>query len=145
MTDELVVLRLGLLGILLLFLFVTAMTMRGALRPTAFRPVERRRAERAARLVIIVPGASGMRPGDAIPLFGEMTIGRDDTNGIVIADSSISSEHATVRSTSRGWRVTDLGSTNGTFVNGDKVDGRGLALRSGDSVELGSVVVRFEW
>ncbi len=51
----------------------------------------------------------------------EITIGRDPANQIVIEHPSVSSRHARIRQTGGGVHLTDLGSTNGTYVNDDKV------------------------
>jgi pSer/pThr/pTyr-binding forkhead associated (FHA) protein len=51
----------------------------------------------------------------------EIVIGRDAGNEMVIDHPSVSSRHAKVRQSGRGLFLTDLGSTNGTFVNDDKV------------------------
>src|SRR5688500_650560 len=57
--------------------------------------------------------------GDTWPLVdNEYTIGRDDSNSIPVPDGSISSKHARLLRNERGFWVEDLGSRNGTFVNG---------------------------
>jgi len=56
----------------------------------------------------------------------------------VIADSSVSAEHARVFRVGRAWVVTDLGSTNGTQVNETPVNGE-MPLAANDVLTLGSV------
>ena len=51
--------------------------------------------------------------------------------------------HAEVRITDRGWRVRDLGSTNGTKVNGTRVEGEQI-LNDGDTISFGGTHIRFE-
>ncbi|MEZ4316700.1 MAG: FHA domain-containing protein [Myxococcota bacterium] len=68
-------------------------------------------------------------------------LGRDITNGVVLLDDDVSGHHAVVAPVSGGLEVRDLRSTNGTFVNGERVDGQvgvsdGDALRLGDSVQF---------
>lgn len=64
-------------------------------------------------------------------------IGRGDHNAIRIADGSVSGSHATLLHRAGAWHIADLGSTNGTYVDGDRITGeqplRGAAeLRVGD-------------
>ena len=77
------------------------------------------------------------------PPESTLVIGRGDEAHWVIADKDLSREHAEVR---RGWdgtRIVDLGSKNGTKVDGDVVGTAGTALRDGCVVELGPIVMRF--
>lgn len=142
--DELLALRLGLLAVLLLFAVVTAVTMRGGLVAGVQRTDSQAAPSRPPRLVVLSPGATGARQGASFVVAGEMSIGRDPENAIVLYDPSVSGAHALVASTARGWRIADLGSTNGTFVNGKQATASGAALRAGDELTLGSVVLRFE-
>jgi pSer/pThr/pTyr-binding forkhead associated (FHA) protein len=73
-----------------------------------------------------------------------VTLGRLPECELAIADSGVSRRHAEVR---RGpgntWMVADLGSTNGTKVNGLKIDGT-RQLQNGDEITVGKTSVRFE-
>jgi pSer/pThr/pTyr-binding forkhead associated (FHA) protein len=60
----------------------------------------------------------------------------------VISDSNVSRRHAEFWRTSEGIAVRDLGSTNGTFVNGHKIDAVSLTPR--DEVEIGGRLMRVE-
>lgn len=141
---ELLALRLALIGVLFLFVLVTAMTMRSGLR-TAAAPLRRPISPRPGgpRLVLVSPGETGLDPGSEFAVAGRMTLGRDITNGIVLGDSSVSSQHARIERTRDGWRIVDLGSTNGTFVNGRGVDQRGFILRGGEQLSVGAITLRF--
>ena len=71
-----------------------------------------------------------------------VSIGRAAENGIVITGQRVSREHARVRRDGRHVWLEDLGSTNGTFLNGERV----LApaeLRDGDQVAIGASVLTF--
>ena len=70
------------------------------------------------------------------------TIGRAVECDIVIASKSVSREHTRIRRDGRRWFVDDLGSTNGTWLNGERVIGS-LALQDGDSLEVGGVTFVF--
>ena len=87
--------------------------------------------------LVIVEGIDTGRELD----FAEVTVlGRGDGADIVIGDSEMSSIHASFVPDQDGIMVKDLGSTNGTFVNGERVTGA-QALRAGDTVQLGSTVL----
>jgi Nif-specific regulatory protein len=69
---------------------------------------------------------------------GQLSIGRDHTNSIAIRDKAVSRTHAVIREDSGHVEVIDLGSQNGTFVNGVRVTER--VLESGDQVRIGQSV-----
>lgn len=64
-------------------------------------------------------------------------LGRASDNAVVVVDEECSRYHAKLMPESAGWRIQDLGSTNGTRVNDRKID-RPVALRAGDRVSLGT-------
>ena len=75
--------------------------------------------------------------GEAELSSERMSIGRADDNAIVIVDGSVSSHHGEVVFEDGAWILTDLGSTNGTKVGGNRVDR--VELSPGGSFTLGSV------
>jgi predicted component of type VI protein secretion system len=84
--------------------------------------------------------SAGPTPSKAFPLEkNEIFIGRDLTNDIVINDAEISRRHARLVRQDEGYVVEDLGSTNGTFVNGQRLTGP-YFLRSGETITLGEHV-----
>lgn len=73
-----------------------------------------------------------------------ITIGRSGENALVLEeDAYASGQHARIEAGRDGVWVSDLGSTNGTLVNGEPVDGRRL-LSNGDVVRVGQTELRFE-
>ena len=72
-----------------------------------------------------------------------VTIGRQSGCSVVIRDSNVSREHAQLRRRPNGWTLRDLGSTNGTKLNGVRVEGEQM-LANGDVIMLGSIKVTFE-
>jgi hypothetical protein len=73
-----------------------------------------------------------------------LTIGRAEDNDLALSkDDFASSHHARIESQRDGVWVLDLDSTNGTFVNGKRLDGRRL-LNAGDVVQIGDTELRFE-
>jgi hypothetical protein len=84
----------------------------------------------------------GVPPGEVYPLKRRSRIGRSDEGEIVLLDPSVSRAHAIVEVLTEGAIVRDLGSTNGTFVNGRRVQSR--RLRDGDELRFGNTRLRFE-
>ncbi len=83
---------------------------------------------------------SGPTPGKVYPLKKEeMFIGRDVGNDIVINDAEVSRRHSRLSMQAGGFIVEDLGSTNGTAVNGDRLTSRHV-LRVGEVVSFGEHV-----
>jgi len=72
----------------------------------------------------------------------ETTIGRSAAAAMVLADDSVSREHAKCIAAGNAVEIEDLGSSNGTFINDQRVQGR-AALRDGDIVRLGSVHLKY--
>ena len=70
-----------------------------------------------------------------------MALGRDHSNPIRLHDTEVSRRHAEVRPVDEAYRIVDLGSANGTFLNGQPVDQ--APLRSGDRLQLGQTVMLF--
>ena len=70
---------------------------------------------------------------------GETIIGRASTANIKLGDDGVSRKHAKVVVDGAAVRIEDLGSSNGTLVNGDKVDSR--RLRDGDKIQIGSTTI----
>ncbi len=89
-------------------------------------------ANRTPRLVAIAGAAKGQEFALA---EGDTTIGREATNGIAVADISMSRRHSLLKHHDGEVTVHDLGSLNGTFVNGLPVNER--ALRHGDQIKIG--------
>lgn len=82
----------------------------------------------------------GPNPGKIFELVqDELTIGRDITNRVVINDPEVSRRHAKLTASMGGYTIEDLGSTNGTFVDGQRLMGPHL-LRPGQTIMLGEKI-----
>lgn len=92
------------------------------------------------RLVVVEPAGSGLRAGQVFEVTEGAVLGRAQGADVVLADGAVSSEHARVKRAGRGWILSDLGSTNGTRLNGAAVPANGqVPITAGDVVALGPV------
>jgi pSer/pThr/pTyr-binding forkhead associated (FHA) protein len=83
---------------------------------------------------------SGPTPGKTFPMEGDvLTIGREAGNQIVINDAEVSRKHTQFVLQGGKYVVTDLGSTNGTFVNGQRVTSQHV-LQPGEVISLGEQI-----
>src|SRR5215510_8907098 len=83
----------------------------------------------------------GPVPGKVFDMVKDVvTLGRDVNNDIVINDAEVSRNHARLTAQSGGYLIEDLASTNGTFVNGQRLISPKL-LNAGDVVGLGETIV----
>ncbi len=100
-------------------------------------PLEERARARAETALLVLDGRRlVVGPGGA-------TLGRSRQCDIVLSDPNVSRQHAEVRARGGSWVLTDLGSTNGSRINGRPVEGSEV-VRPGDEIELGSTVLTFE-
>ncbi|HLA07973.1 MAG TPA: FHA domain-containing protein [Anaerolineales bacterium] len=84
---------------------------------------------------------SGPTPGAVFPLEGDqLMIGRDSMNEVTINDAEISRRHARLTFQGGKYVLEDLGSTNGTFVNGQRLAGPRV-LKAGEVVSFGEQIV----
>jgi hypothetical protein len=87
---------------------------------------------------------SGEMKGRRLPIkVPVVNIGRGDYNDVVIADPSVSTMHAKLQRREAIWILTDLGSTNGTFVEGERLTGE-VPLSPGTTLKFGDVAALFE-
>jgi len=94
----------------------------------------------SGRLVVEI----GPDEGKEFPLRGTMRIGRSDDSEVALTDAQASRHHAAVSLEPGGFVVQDLNSSNGTFVNGRKLDEPRL-LKDGDWIRVANTVLAFRW
>jgi pSer/pThr/pTyr-binding forkhead associated (FHA) protein len=94
-------------------------------------------SEQAHQLVV----RKGPRPGQVFPLSEDtISIGRDPLSDIVINDPEVSRQHARLTLAGDSYSLQDMGSTNGTFVDGKRLSGDPVVLRPGQAIMFGSNV-----
>ncbi len=95
----------------------------------------------ASALEVLDPAQSSLHPGSRLPLEHYTTIGRRDDNSVVIDDSFVSGNHAEIIYDQGAWWLSDPGSTNGTFLNGNPVRSKSR-IANDDVVQFGRVTLR---
>jgi FhaA, N-terminal domain/FHA domain len=100
-------------------------------------PLEERARTRQETALLLVDGKR-MVVGPA-----GVTMGRSRQCDVVLEDPNVSRQHAEIRPRGGSWVLSDLGSTNGSCLNGRRIDGPEV-IRPGDEIELGTSVIRFE-
>ncbi len=76
---------------------------------------------------------------------GMTVIGRADQCDVVMDDPGVSRQHAGIRGDANRYKISDLGSRNGTFVNGDQVGSEPRLLRNFDRIEFGGTTTPIHW
>lgn len=128
----LLIARLLLVALMYLFLF--------AIMKTGIGMVSGQRRQEKSWTVAVERGPKELR-GVKIRVRGPVTIGRAPGNDIVIGAEYVSGRHARFTIMGQNLFIEDLGSTNGTAVNGQLIL-EPVALRSGDVVNVGDVDIR---
>jgi pSer/pThr/pTyr-binding forkhead associated (FHA) protein len=108
--------------------------------PPPAAPVRTSAPQALAKFVIRSGPQKGERLYVKVPI---VNIGRADYNDIVLADESVSSQHAKLTRREGLWILTDLGSTNGTLVDGERIE-EDTPLAPGNFVRFGDVQLIFE-
>lgn len=98
------------------------------------------RVARYGKLTVL----TGLSSGEVFDLHSErISIGRDLDNRVRLDDKSVSHRHALLMWDQADYKVRDLVSTNGTFVNGERVT-ETTKLRSGDTLRVGTIQLRYD-
>lgn len=122
--------RVVMAGLLMLFLWrVVVVVSRESLRTPS--------SSVAFSLLLLDEAGQPLR-GFRLSRRRPVTVGRDTSNDVVLADRSVSGYHAVVRSVQGEWIVADLDSRNGTFLNGEQVRLES-SIATGDVVQFGAV------
>ena len=127
--------RLLLLALLYLFLFAAIKAGIGLVAGQRKRGV-------GAWTVSVVNGPRELT-GVTLPINGPVVIGRSPGADIVIGDDFVSGKHARISPSGDGAVLEDLGSTNGTLLNGQRVTSA-QTLRPGDAIDIGAVRLKVD-
>ena len=137
----LLVLQLGFLALLYLILLGFS---RALLRDLRSAEVTQLASESGiGRLQVVESPDDEPALGTAIALGPINSIGRNVNSTIFIDDDFVSGTHAMLTFRGRSWFIEDQGSTNGTYVNGHRID-RPVAMSFGDELTIGRVRMRLE-
>lgn len=141
-----ITLRVVFLVLLYVFVLLVARTAYLELKPAPARPAaakasaKKPRGGRKAKLVIA--GDAGRKKQASWELQGDVIIGRGEECGVTVEDEFASNLHTKIYQAEGRYYVEDLGSTNGTYVNGRRIH-YPTELRSGDRIKIGRTVMEF--
>ena len=91
--------------------------------------------------VIETVSNSDLKAGSVVPIRGEVTIGRKQGNSLIIPDQHVSGQHAKIFIKNNTLYIEDLNSTNGTFINGERINSI-VKLFPKDEIKVGSTKLR---
>ena len=140
--------RLGVLALMYFFILLLIVAMRADARATIIsgerKPVQPRasvatpasKPSSPAISQIIVTDGTAPTTGRVYPLIGALEIGRGSSCSVVIPNKFVSTNHARIFPQQDQWVLDDLGSTNGTFLNGAPVSSP-QSLKAGDHIQIG--------
>jgi hypothetical protein len=139
-----VLLKFAFIAVLYLFLlWVVRSALKDLARSGADRGRDAGKPPEGERPVLIAEGGGGLRSGVAFALDGSTTIGRSPETDIQIEDQFASSRHARIYERDGYLYIEDMGSTNGTYLNGRRLDAREL-LRADDRIRIGDTEFRYD-
>jgi len=137
----LLVLQLGFVALLYVILARFAGTLLRDLRSA--EQVQLVSRSGIGRLSVLESPEDEPQAGTTIALGPINSIGRNVNNTIYVEDDFVSTNHAMLTFRGRSWFVEDQGSTNGTYINGHRID-RPVALSFGDELMVGRVRMRLD-
>jgi pSer/pThr/pTyr-binding forkhead associated (FHA) protein len=146
-----VALKFGFLAVLYLFLLWVARSAFRELRrstvpapeATGYHPIGPGGRAAATDASLVVTRGGGLEPGERFDLFGGISIGRSPDADVRIEDRFASGVHARIYSRGASYYVEDMNSTNGTFLNGARLDTE-AAFSDLDELRIGDTEFRFE-
>ena len=95
-----------------------------------------------SRRRIVLSGVGPKLEGLSWEADDVLRVGRQDTLDVVLQDPSVSRRHAEILPTGDGWFLSDLGSSNGTYLNGEPVAKSERPLQPDDVIQVGELSLR---
>jgi len=132
------IMRLLFLAGLYAFLWAVVRVLLRDLRAAAREP-----GAELGRLMVVASPSGEPEVGAGFSLDAVTTLGRDVNATILLDDEFVSGQHAALTYRGKTWYIEDLGSRNGTFVNGSPVAAIAV-VAFGDELQLGNVRLRLE-
>lgn len=121
------------IGIVYIIIFTALIIMAKDIKVT-----KKRKPRKSFGLEVLASSEeSNIEKGSVIPVHREILLGRKESGGIILIDPFVSSHHARIFIRNDELYIEDLGSTNGTFVNEEKIYDI-TSLRAGDKIRIGS-------
>ncbi len=137
----LLLLKWFLLCLLYIFLIVALFVIYKDLKKIP-EAAAKKESGKEARSKLIVLESPGEKTGEAFFIDGHALIGRTPECDIKISDNSVSHQHARISGSRRAFKLEDLGSKNGTFLNHRKMT-QPVLLRQGDLIKVGKTTLEF--
>lgn len=81
-----------------------------------------------------------LKRGSVIPIRGIVSLGRKEDNTLILMDQYVSGHHVKIYAKNERYVVEDLSSTNGTVLNGERINGK-MFIEPGDEIQIGSLVL----
>ena len=143
-------LRLGFLALLWVLIFSILIVMRRDLkvgrtnssRRDAVTPAQRSEPSRKTKVSHLVVTSEDDQSTEYVLTDG-MVIGRGGKSSVIITDDYASTQHAQLSLSDKGWIYTDLGSTNGSWIDRKRIN-EPVRLKPNTEIRIGRTVMRFE-
>lgn len=130
------IMRFALLGMVFVFLYKIVKVMY-----TDLKGGEARNHPLAGIEIVEVNDEVAIPVGSVYPLHPVTNLGRMGDNTIVLDSQYVSSYHARIYAKNNAYILKDMGSTNGTYLNGEKVD-KPVVIKGGDSIGIGGIIFK---
>ncbi len=132
------ILRIAFVALLYLFLLQVMRVLTRQVQLPEPAPVPPEELEPEGRLALVEPGKSSLAQGTIFALQAVNPIGRRPENAIVLDDEFVSGEHALLAWRDGKWWLSDVASTNGTFINGVEIQ-EPTVVTKGDVLGFGRI------